>query len=236
MLDVMFEKFKFSDFNLCLATRPAIPVAEQQVITYDGIDEKDGSLTEYGPLLDRSIEMTVNYLDDIPSKQMIRRFRGALLNQRLAFMRFSDEPEIQYLVKSIKMGAIENEIAQHGEFNLTMVLDPFDYGTQVRSITGTSPLKVTNNGTYKALPVITVAGTGDIVIRTSSGQSLTIDDMIGTVVIDSEKLDYYNPSDPSRRNIKLHTKAFPELTVGENIITVQGSVTSLKVEFKERYR
>ena len=236
MLDVFCETMKFSDYGLCLEEMPDIPVAEQEIIFHDGIDDRDGALTEYGALQDRAFSFPVNYLGDKPAKKVLREFRGKLLALRNFKMRLSDELDIYYLVKSVKMGNISNEIEEHGSFNLSIVIDPFDYNWEPKVVTGGNSVNVQNNGTYHALPVITVTGSGSVSILTNSGTPVAIVGLNGSVVIDSEKLDFYNPSNPSIRNIKVHARKFPTLPAGNNVISTTGNVTAIKVEFKERFR
>ena len=134
------------------------------------------------------------------------------------------------------MGDIDNEIAEKGEFDLELTIDPFDYNVKGKSVEGQKTVTVVNEGTYKALPKITVTGTGTIVLKTNGDYPVTITDLNGSVVIDSEYFDYYNPNMPTLRTLKVSAKAFPELKVGTNTITTTGTVTKLKVEFKERFR
>lgn len=236
ILDVICENLKFSTYGLCLEERPYIPVAEQEVIFHEGIDERDGALTEYGSLKDRTLSLTVNLLGDSPAKSILRKFRGELLALRNFKMRLSDELDIYYLVKSVTMGDINNEIAEYGSFGLSFVIDPFDYKWDVKRAQGVKNLTVQNEGSYMALPVITLTGTGEVVLKTNGECPITISHLNGSVVIDGEKLDYYNPANPSLHTIKVYARNFPELPPGSNTIIATGNVTSLKVEFKERYR
>lgn len=236
MLDVTIDDIRFSEHGFCLTERPFIPVADEDVTFHSGIDGRDGGLVERGGLKDRPLTLTVNILEDTPVKSTIRTFRGKLLSKRLPQLIFSDEPDIYYVIKHIKVGNIENEIAEKGEFDLDLTLDPFDYKKDIKTAEGTKSLSVTNEGTYPALPVLTVTGVGNVVIKTNDAYTVSITDLNGSLVIDSELLDYFDPNKPLVRAFKIHTKAFPELRVGANNITTTGTVTKLKIEFKERYR
>lgn len=236
MLDVLIDKdLKFSDFGLCLVDRPAIPVAEEDVTIHDTIDRFDGGLIERGPLLNRPLKLTVNYLDDEPAKRVLRQFRGALLNKGLFELRFSDELDICYRVKKVTMGDIANEIDLKGEFDLDLIIDPLDYALDYKRISGDNSVTVDNKGTYIALPIIEVTGTGDVVIKAGE-TSLTISSLRGTAVIDSELKDFYNKSKPSVRDLKVHCRSFPELPLGASQIMATGAVTKLEVRWRERYR
>ncbi|WP_156009763.1 phage tail domain-containing protein [Streptococcus ruminantium] len=235
MLDVFVDDFKLSDFGVSLAERPSIPIAEREVIFYDGIHELDGALTEYGALKNRTFTLSCNILEDSAIMHLLRQFRGKILQQKEYKLSFSDDAEYYYLIKQFKVGDIANEIAEHGEFKITCIADPYDYKIQLVEERGINSLNVSNNGTADALPIITLRGTGDVSLRVGD-YSLSIDDLNGRVVIDREKYDYYDPDRPTVRTLKIHTKRFPVLKVGENKITTTGDVTELSVKFRERFR
>ncbi|MGX7108353.1 phage tail domain-containing protein [Facklamia miroungae] len=233
MLDVYFDEIVLSHHNLCLVERPLIPTAEREVVHHDNIDLLDGGLTEFGSLKNRPITLKVNILEE-NLKPKLREFKGAFLNKRSFNMIFGDDPEFYHRVKSAKIGNIENEFYQKGEFNIDMILDPFEYYKHRNISKGTNSIKVDNRGTYKALPIIHIKGTGNIVL-TVNDISMTIEGMRDQIIIDCEKLDYYNPLTPNTSTEKIHTKHFPELPMGWNTISTKGNVSSIEVEFKERY-
>lgn len=239
MLDVLIDDLKLSDFGICLAERPVIPVAVRAVTHYNGIDNFDGSLTEYGGFKNRQITLDCNLLEDLPIKPLIRRFRGAILQKRLPKLVLTDDPEFYYVVKEIKMGNVENEYYLKGTFSIVVTIDPFDYGKNLvakdKDPDNANVINVTNSGSYHALPIITVTGSGEVTIRTNNEYPMTISDMNGTVVIDCELKQYYDPARDSGRDVKLYTKEFPILKPGANKITASGNVTAFKVEFKERW-
>lgn len=239
MLDVLFDDLKISDYGICLTERPVIPVAVREVKHYDGIDSRDGSLTEFGGFKDRLFKLDCNLLEDMPIKPLIRRFRGALLSKRLPKLVLTDDPEFYYIVKDIKMGNVENEYHLKGSFTIAVTLDPFDYSknkvVKEKDPGNANVINVVNGGTYHALPIITVAGTGEITIRTNNNYPITLSDMNGKVVIDCEAKHYYDPERDSGRNVKLYTKKFPVLEPGANKLQASGNVTEFKVEFKERW-
>ncbi|HEM3570315.1 phage tail domain-containing protein [Streptococcus suis] len=235
MLDAIIDDFKLSDFGIALAVRPAIPTADQEVTFHDGIDELDGALTEYGALKNREFDLKCNMLEDAPIVSIIRRFRAKILQPKEYKLSLSDDKDFYYLVKRFKIGDIESEIAEHGEFTIQVTADPYDYKAKVVEARGTNSINVSNNGTADALPIITLRGSGDISLRVGD-YSLSVDDLNGRIVIDREKYDYYDPDRPAVRVLKVHAQRFPVLKVGENQITTTGNVTELSVEFKERFR
>ncbi|MGF3113206.1 phage tail protein [Facklamia sp. P9177] len=233
MLDVFFDEIVLSHHNLCLVERPFIPTTEREVVHHDNVDLLDGGLTEFGALKNRQLTLNVNILEE-NLKPKLREFKGAFLNKRSFNMIFGDDPEFYHRVKSAKIGDIENEFYQKGAFNIDMVLDPFEYYKYLNITKGINLVEVNNRGTYHALPIIKIKGIGDVVLKVND-LSMTIEGMLDEMVIDCEKLDYYNPLTPNSSAEKIHTKSFPVLPIGKNIITTQGNVTSIEVEFKERF-
>ncbi|WP_449456465.1 phage tail protein [Streptococcus suis] len=235
MLDVIIDDFRLSDFGIDIAERPSIPIAERETIFHEGIDELDGALTEYGSLKNRTFTLSCNILEDRPILQIMRQFRAKILQEKEYQLSFTDDSEYYYLIKQFEIGDIASEIAEHGEFKIVCVADPYDYKVKPVEKHGVRSLSVSNNGTAVALPIITLRGTGNIGLRVGD-YSLSIDDLNGRVVIDREKYDYYDPDRPAVRVLKVHAKKFPVLKVGENQITTTGNVTELSVKFKERFR
>ncbi|MGF3214613.1 phage tail protein [Facklamia sp. P12945] len=234
MLDITIDKFEqLSHYNLCLAERPDIPGAEREIIYHANIDQYDGALTEYGAWKNRQIDLLINILEE-GLKPKLREFRGMLLMKQSFTLSFSDDPNFYYIVKGFDLSNIKNEHLLKGEFNIPVVLDPFEYYKFPSTATGTNSIEIRNHGTYFALPIIKLTGTGQIILNIN-GQIMTIKDLNGQAVIDCEKLEFYDELTPNKRSFKIFTQEFPVMKTGVNKITASGAVTKLSVEFKERY-
>lgn len=234
MLDVFFDKYTFSEFGLCLEERPAIPTPEREVIHYDNIDRLDGSLTEYKSWKDIQVTLNVNLMEDTIMARL-REFKGSILNLKTFRFTLSDRQDYFYIVKSLKMGNIENEIAIKGSFTIDLTLDPFEYYIYQNILTGVDSVELRNNGSYFSLPIIIVDGIGDVVIKVNDKFSMTLKDLTKEAVINCDKQEYYDRDNPLKRSFSLYTKEFPHLSVGINKVTATGTVKALQVSYSERW-
>ena len=94
-----------------------------------------------------------------------------------------------------------------------------------------SPATVSNPGTHKCAPRLTIEGTGDAVL-TIGTQILEVTDLAGGVIIDSELGECFNLTETALRNdcVTLMDEDFPTLAPGANIISWTGTgVTKITV-------
>ena len=98
-------------------------------------------------------------------------------------------------------------------------------------ITLTAPGSIYNGGTYKSRPGIKVYGTGTIDLSIN-GSTIHLTNVVDYVTIDSGLMDCYK--DTLLKNGDM-AGDFPELIVGENIISWTGTVTSVLITPNWRY-
>jgi phage-related protein len=93
---------------------------------------------------------------------------------------------------------------------------------------------VNNEGNYPSKPIIEIEGKGtvNVAINGNTLFSYTFPNGENTVVIDSQKQDAYLGAVLKNRNM---VGEFPMLEVGENTITCEGSVSSIKISSKSRW-
>ena len=107
--------------------------------------------------------------------------------------------------------------------NANMIIDYID-----------NKLIVNNIGNYTSKPIIELEGAG-IVEFILNGNKLfryTFQEGENSVVIDSQKQDAYLGTILKNRNMN---GEFPELKVGENIITWEGTISNIKISSKSRW-
>ena len=99
-----------------------------------------------------------------------------------------------------------------------------------------SPATVSNPGTYKSAPRLTIEGTGDAVL-TIGTQILEVTDLAGGVIVDSESCECFDLTETALRNdrVTLMDDAFPTLAPGANIISWTGDGVT-KVTVAPRWR
>ena len=102
-------------------------------------------------------------------------------------LRFCDDPERFYrarVVKEFSRSAAVNRFVNQ-TFTVTFDCQPFLYHREVEDIPLTaSPATVSNPGTHKSAPRLTIEGTGDAVL-TIGTQILEVTDLAGGVIVDS---------------------------------------------------
>lgn len=93
-----------------------------------------------------------------------------------------------------------------------------------------SPATVTNPGTYKSAPRLTIEGTGDAVL-TIGTQIVEVTDLAGGVIVDSELGECFDLTQSMLLNgkVTLLDDRFPALHPGANIISWTGAVTKITI-------
>lgn len=221
------------DYGLKVQGRYEIPTAEKD-IEFIEIKGRDGELTkEYGyKNITLSVSFSINTRWKSESfKSAFRKVKQYILNAKT--LETDDDPEIYYKIKSVQIETAENRIVKFGQFVVNFVLDPFQYEVDNEPITITSRTVINNPG-YEALPVITVhmSGTGNIYINE---QKVTIQNVNGTITIDSEMQNAYRKSGGYITNLNNHMIGkFPVLEHGKNTISFDGDIS--KIELIKNWR
>ena len=149
-------------------------------------------------------------------------------------LRFSDDPERFYrarVTKEFSRSAAVNRFVNQ-TFTVTFDCQPFLYHREVEDIPMTSsPSTVTNPGTHKSAPRLTIEGTGDAVL-TIGTQIVEVDDLGGGIIIDSELCECFDLTETQLKNsgVTLMDENFPTLAPGANIISWTGTgVTGITI-------
>lgn len=115
-------------------------------------------------------------------------------------------------------------------YTANFVLAPFKYFTDNPEIIVTNDSTVTNRGTRYSRPVFRISGSGDIKL-TINDETFEVKGVSDSVTIDSQRYITYSGNDlfHNRTNGK-----YPFLAVGDNIVSWEGNVSSVKVIRNER--
>ena len=99
-----------------------------------------------------------------------------------------------------------------------------------------SPATVSNPGTHKSAPRLTIEGTGDAVL-TIGTQILEVTDLAGGVIVDAELCECFDLTETALRNerVTLMDDKFPVLHPGANIISWTGDGVT-KITITPRWR
>lgn len=227
MLEIVIDNELASSYGLGLVGRPVIPTAKQKVEHIE-IPGRHGSLTKKGAYENVSFKVKFNMLERENVKPFIRRAKPWLLQGKTLF---STDDDVYRKIKHVEMGDIITEIEEHGEFEVDFTLDPFEYTEDV-NLKLTEPSVIYNPGTIESDPKFWIVGNGTFRI-TINDVSFQINDVNGSVVIDSEVLEAYTDTIPM--NNKMVGK-FPIFNVGENKIEWSGAIQFMEIRPRWRYK
>ncbi len=192
---------------------------------------RDGDLTKkYGY---KDIPLTIRfYIKDKSFKKTFRKVKGFLLDAKT--LEIDDDDDIYYKIKSVNIPPAENLMRTFGEFDVELILDPFQYEKSNNAIGVTSSTTINNDG-YDCLPIVKVVseGTGKIYIN---DDEIHVNNVNGTLVIDSEQMNAYRPGNPPLNANNRIEGDFPIIKNGKNTIKFSGSIKKLEITLNKRWR
>ena len=204
----------------------------EQDIEYIEIKGRNGSLTKKYGYKDITYPLEF-YISEKPSfKQAFRTAKVFMLQANS--LSFSDDPDVYYRVKSIRIDTAENLIVKYGRFTVEFTLAPFQYALNDSTKTITARTTLTNPG-YESEPLITVhcSGTGKLYIN---NVPVTIQNINGMIIIDSELMNAYGNNNGIITNLNNHMIGdFPVFRHGSNVIDFDGGITKLEVNPRWRW-
>lgn len=226
---VLFNnKDSYSDLDLRITHRPNIPIAEEDINNIE-IEGLNSSLTErYGTYKDIEIAIefnTVNRKDIHSQFRQVKAWLQSIQNNKLVL---TDDADYFYLVNYLKFDKeIERKFKVLGTFTAIFVCKPFVYSfTGLNKITITQAIKLTNEGTAIAYPILKIYGSGDITL-TINNKNVILTAMSNNITLDSVMKEAYNDNAENLNN-KMNGD-FPTLDVGENNISWTGTITKIEI-------
>ena len=182
------------------------------------IEGRDGFLTEFKGYSGDTKKVEADYFGNDPYV-LCNWLRGD------GEVTFSNQEEFYYKARINNQIPIE-EIIKNQMYNFLIQFrcQPFKYfisGKNKKIIIANKTI-LNNFGNYKALPIITVYGSGNITININ-GRAFTLSNLSDSITIISEIEEVLDGKG------KLMEGYFPYLDVGKNTITWSGSVTKLEV-------
>lgn len=218
------------DYGVKPKGRIDIPTPERD-IQHVEIKGRHGSFTKkYGY---KDIVLPVNFtMHGDNFKKIFRKAKMNLLNAET--LKFDDDDEVYYKVKSAHIETAENLIQKFGEFTVSFRLDPFQYEISDSTQVIDNRKTLVNFG-YESQPIIIaqVSGTGRIYIN---DQEIVIQNINGSIIIDSELMNAYRNNNGIITNLNNHMVGdFPVLEHGNNVIDFDGDITSLEINPRWRW-
>jgi phage-related protein len=108
-----------------------------------------------------------------------------------------------------------------------------------QNITDRTVKTVVNSGNYKALPIIEIAGTADLLTMQINETAFSVADINGTVYVNCEKMICYTQSGNTKTSfLQNFTGSFPSIGIGENTVIIDGTsldLTEVTVEYPNTY-
>lgn len=233
-----FKDVDSREMGVYLVEPLEIPAAERQM-RFEEVPGRAGALAiDQGGYLD--VDATLEaYMRD-----------GAQMSAVRAWMQGAGElilsTDATRYYKARVVGEVETPRSGRGlsSRGLTVPLrvSPFRYHVPASGESGDdvpldgNPDTVTNPGTYKSAPRLTIEGTGTAVL-TIGTQIVEIDDLGGGIIIDSELGECFNLDETQLKNsvVTLMDDDFPTLAPGANIISWTGTGVT-KVTVTPRWR
>jgi len=210
--------------------RAPVPSPEED-IEHVEIKGRHGTLTKKYAFLDISYPLEFYINESMPFKQAFRRAKQFLLDAKT--LRFSDDEDVHYRVKSIRIDTAENVIVKYGRFTVEFTLMPFQYeANETRTITGRT---VFNNPAYESQPYIkaTCSGNGKIFVN---GEEIQITGINGTIEIDCELMNAYRKTTGNITNLNNHMVGdFPVFKHGNNVVEFSGAISKLEINPRWRW-
>lgn len=160
---------------------------------------------------------------------------------------FSNEPTKKYkaeITSGIEFKRLNDDFDDILTARVTFIVQPYKYAVDEAAVTTTGAqntaknLPVANDGNKDSLPLIVVAGSGDVAISVNSNEvcTLAIGASILLIYLDSEAQDAYTLSNGVKTyKNNIMTGKFPVLRPGANTITWTGTTNSIAVYNRSRW-
>ena len=222
----------YDDFGILIAKRPDLPSPKRRVnmINIPGrnsnlrFDEKtydDITLT-----VECSVKGTQNLADKIDDIAVW------LFEAGESDLTFSFQPDKKYIAQVINAIDFKQVYRYFSEFPIIFNCRPFKYAVEndMMNIIS-SGTAVINPGVVESEPIISIYGSGDIVLKIN-GQQISFKDVTEKIIVNSVIQDCYDDAG-NNLNGKMAGE-FPKLKPGENIIEWSGDV--VKAELLPNWR
>ena len=218
------------EFDIYQRERVVIPTPEEDNEHIE-IKGRHGSLTKKNGFKDIELPIDFYFYEKASFKVAFRHAKVKFFNAKTLML--NDDDSVFYKIKSVVIDNALNDVLEVGEFTVEFTLAPFQYETNpTQTITGRTPL--TNQG-YESEPLITVhcSGTGKLYVN---GVPITIQNINGTIIIDSELMNAYRNNSGIITNLNNHMIGdFPVFRHGSNVIDFDGAITKLEVNPRWRW-
>lgn len=205
-------------------TKPQMRVKEMMIDGVDGSIVEELGYESY----DKSIAVGLKIGADVD--EIIEYFTG---NGNIIF---SNEPNKYYIARIIK-NIDYARLSRYRVAKVTFRVQPFKYDNtevEIYNLGDKKEVSVSNIGNYTAKPLITIKGTGTVVLSVNGNTicRYTFPSGEDTVILDSEKQDAYLGNVLKNRNM---VGDFPVIEKGDNVISWSGTVERISIKRYSRW-
>lgn len=146
-------------------------------------------------------------------------------------LRFSGSKDYEYIAMCYQQFDIVETLKQYGRTVINFRIKPYKRRIDNQLITLTNGMTLVNAGKRTSKPFISIGGTGDITLKNNGVEWLILKNVDGSIVVDTEMMSVYKGDRPQyNKMISTLKPMFPELSLGENIITWTGNITKLEID------
>ena len=149
---------------------------------------------------------------------------------------FSNEPNKYYMFTILEQIDFER-LGRYKTATIVFHVQPFKYSTldtKKEYNSPSSPIYIRNNGNYKAKPIITLRGSGNINLSLNDVQLFLIDLQDGEITIDFAEMNAYLNTVYKNRRVQGNYDNF-NLEIGKNKISWTGTLTYISIENYSRW-
>lgn len=213
----IWNNINSDDMDLITEKLPPISISIPKIEETE-VDGMDGHLTQLGGYESDTKEADAHYVGDDPYK-ICNWLKGA------GEVIFGNDINFYYKARINNKIPLEQLVANKlYYFPIMFRCQPFKYflsGKQTLIIT-TSGTILNNFGNYKALPILTIYGSGNITININ-GRAFDISNLSNSITIISEIQEVTDDKG------ELMDGDFPYFDIGKNTITWVGNITKIEI-------
>lgn len=219
------------DLNIIVAEYPSIPQINEDCEKVS-VEGRTGDLyIKKGTYQDRTLKFKfIQISNDLDVNfDSIYEWLTNIEDNRLYY----DREDIHYVVKRIEIGDLKREMQKVGSFEVSFICKTFRETDEIVFNYNSKNRSFYNSGKFKTNPTVMITGSGDIDL-TFNDETFKIKNLEETIIIDSELMSCV---DSEGNSLLSNTYGnFPIIEKGTNTISVSGTVTELKVIYREMWR
>lgn len=230
MFYMVFDNGKTNrNYSATIPERPTIPIATDNV-SYIHVPGADEQLTKKDGFNNRVLSVSFHFHHTTNLMTVLRPFITQLRSTKSFY--FSDDPSIEYRVKTVTFGDMEREVRVLGRCVVEFTIDPFCYYRNVARIDAKSIATFANIGNYLSRPYIKLTCDGTV-----TNQRVVINNLVmifstitGYIEMDCKTRRVYKDSVTNNLGHIVTADDFPVLITGTNNVSCTSGITHVYID------